>query len=453
MKNKKMLAILMAALMSLSMLAACGDKEPDAPSESKSTESSAPSEEKKDEQPADSQTEENSMYEVTEPVAIDFWYNGSSNGAFYDQIAEEFNSTHENITVTPICIGEYGEIKKQFVAAQAAGTGLPGALLINAPALRVYVDSGALEPLSNYFQAADVDISDYAEGYMNQGKFGDEYYAIPHGASMGVMFYNKDALKEYGYDKFPETWEELKAMSKDIYEQTGKPAVTFDGVSTNTMYNTIMNFGGMLVTDDDTCDLENETVIGYFKELKEMVDAGYMHWDIEGAMISYTMFYNGDTFAIDSTNTGYDEINDGDFEVGMAWPVKAAYGNSSVAGGWICIPSLLDQQQKNAAFQWSAYLTSPEINLRWCEFSHYSVIHTSVFQDDAKMANIYNDFADMKVVYENIGNLKPKAKSTYFDSLEKTFKTHLNQILIEGADFDSTWAAMVEEVKYILAGN
>lgn len=459
MKTKRIMAIAMAAVMAAGLLTGCGSsggggsKETTAAAAKETTTAAANTGGEETTAAAETEGTDYSMYMVTEPVTIDFWYNGSNNEEFYNKLAEEFNSSQEYVTVNPMCIGGYKAIKEQFVAAQTAGTGLPGALLINAPSLPAYVDSESLEPLNDYIAAYNVDVSDIATGYMEQGKFGDEYYAFPHGASMGIWFYNKTKLAELGYDKFPETWEEFKAWAKDVYEKTGKPAVTVDASSTNTIYNLIMNFGGALIKDDGTSDLMNDDVIKGFKELKELIDAGYMHWDIESGEVGNTMFYNGDTFAIDNTNTSYDEVNDGGFEVGMAWPVEAVHGYSSVAGGWICIPSQLDQMQKNAAFQWVAYLTSADVNLEWCKFSHYSVTHKSVYTDEAKMADIYDDFADMRIVYENIDNLQPKVKNIYYDSAEKSFKTYLNTIFVEGADFDSTWADMVEEIDYILAGN
>jgi trehalose/maltose transport system substrate-binding protein len=40
--------------------------------------------------------------------------------------------------------------------------------------------------------------------------------AIPYSVDIGVLFYRKDLLQEYGYTKPPETWDELEKMAARI---------------------------------------------------------------------------------------------------------------------------------------------------------------------------------------------------------------------------------------------
>ena len=144
---------------------------------------------------------------------------------------------------------------------------------------------------------------------------------------------------------------------------------------------------------------------------------------------------------------------DNDVEVGLAWNYTAEHGISSVAGSWMFIPSGQDQMSKNAAFVFAQYLSSADVNLEWAKFSSYLATHKSTIADDAKMADIYEALPEMKMVYENSDNYIEKIKTPYFSKAMKPFMEAINQIILEGADFDETWNGMLEEVNYILAGN
>ena len=47
-------------------------------------------------------------------------------------------------------------------------------------------------------------------------------YAIPFTTDTFAMIYNKDLLKAAGYDKSPDSWDELRKASQAVKEKTGK---------------------------------------------------------------------------------------------------------------------------------------------------------------------------------------------------------------------------------------
>jgi hypothetical protein len=108
---------------------------------------------------------------------------------------------------------------------------------------------------------------------------------------------------------------------------------------------------------------------------------------------------------------------------------------------------------KNASFVFLAWLTSPDINLRWAEFSSYIAVHYSTIKDNEKMAQIYDTLPEMTVVYDHIDLAVEKVKNKYYETVGKTYYNALGQIFCENADFDTTWNAMVSEMNYTLSGN
>ncbi len=454
MKKRRMFSVLMAAAVTTGLLSGCGSKSPQqAPSaaaasgtEKAATQApAAPGETK--------EASEASMYQVTEPVSIEYWYNGSVNEEFYNKLAEDFNSSQELITVTPVCVGDYGAIGEKITAAQAAGTGLPGLCLMSVDRIMVYMESGVCEPLDPYCQEYGVDTSDFIDAFVNGGTYNDVTYAFPHGVSVATFYINREALAKVGLDTFPSTWDEFKTWCKDVYEKTGKTAYTCACMQNNILYNFAYNWGGLLVKEDGTTGFDSETLKQYIREMKELVDAGYVEWSLEGVEAVGNKFLNQDTMCINVSCTDYGNYVDNDFEVGLAWNYTAEHGISSVAGSWMFIPSGQDQMSKNAAFVFAQYLSSADVNLEWAKFSSYLATHKSTIADDAKMADIYEALPEMKMVYENSDNYIEKIKTPYFSKAMKPFMEAINQIILEGADFDETWNGMLEEVNYILAGN
>ena len=79
-------------------------------------------------------------YEVTGPVEFEFWH--SMETELIDPMCEAFNSSQDQITVTPVYVGNYAAIQEQIAAAQAAREGLPGLCTINYPFVNTYAESG-----------------------------------------------------------------------------------------------------------------------------------------------------------------------------------------------------------------------------------------------------------------------------------------------------------------------
>ena len=148
--------------------------------------------------------------------------------------------------------------------------------------------------------------------------------------------------------------------------------------------------------------------------------------------------------------TSYSKFIQNDFEVGIAWNFKSEDNISTVTGSYLFIPAANDQNVKNAGFAFLNYLCTPDVNYRWAKFSSYLTSCNSVFNDEAKMADIYNALPEMRNVYGNSDRMVSKPKTTKYDSGIKAYYTALSKIYLEGADFDSPWNDMVEEVNYIL---
>ena len=445
MKAKRIVALLMAAILSAGLLAGCGNKK-------EAGDNSGDNQGNSGELSVGD--EKNSKYAVTDPVTIEFWYNGASDTEMYDAWIEDFNSSQNMVTVVGVCQGDYSTITDKMAAARAAKSGLPGVCVINNENFYAYADSGMMEPLADYCEDYGFDTDNLVDGFYDFGCYQGTFYGMPNGVSVGVFFYNKTAMEAAGISEFPTTWAEFKTYCETMYKATGKPAYTCASAQNNILYNFATNWGGTLINDDGvTTGFDSETLQGYVKEIKEMVDKGWIEWSLEGVSPIANKFLAGDTMCVNISCTSYDGYINDDFEVGVAWNYMAEKNISNIAGAVAFIPSDLTQNEKNGAFQWLMYINTEDKRLEHAKKTSYLVTLESVIEDDSMMAEIYEMLPGMKVVYDNMDKYVPKPESVYFSSTMKQFCNSVNLIILEGYDFDKEWKNMVDNINYILAGN
>ena len=438
MKTRKILAMLLALVMMLSMVACGGQAPAEEDAEVPATQGGIAAVET-------SPNIEVSKYAVTEPVAIEYWHSSAEGTPEYDYyvaLCEKFNKSQDMVTVTPVYAGAYNDIMTSLGAAIQAQEGVPGVCQINVENLFNAMDIGLMEPLQDYCAANDVDTGDFIDAFIDVCTADNNLYALPHGISVAVFLYNKTLLSEVGLDTFPTTMEEFKTWAKEVYEKTGKKAYVCSCNQANILYNFAVNWGGTLVNEDGTTGFTNETVQGYVADLKELHDAGYIEWSNEKTGALNTLFKNGDVMALNISCTTYATLmnNPNNYEIGIGWNYECAEGISSVAGSYCFIPAELDQNTKNASFQFLQYMTNAENNYEWAGISSYMVSHKSVIADEEKMASIYEKLPEMVKVYSNTEKFVKKQPTVVYSDIMKVFMTGVAQIIIEGADPAATWA-------------
>ena len=182
---KKLLALVLAGVMAFSLVA-CGGG-------------------------ADTETE------TEGPVTIEFWHSmGSSTGELVQEIVDEFNASQDEVIVNCTYQGDYNAAGTKLQAAVSGGNA-PHVVQIEITRVGFYAEEGLLMDLAPFDEADDeFNAADMYEGVMDFSWYDGKLVSLPNGRSCPVMYYNADALKAAGYDKAPETWEELRAASKAV---------------------------------------------------------------------------------------------------------------------------------------------------------------------------------------------------------------------------------------------
>ncbi len=199
--RRKILSMILAGCMTVSLLAGCGSK--GAAENSTAAGTSA----------ADTSTASASTV-AAEPVTVEYWqYFYETKVNLMDELIADFQKENQNITVVQKHF-PYDSYQQKVAAAVSAGTG-PDIINLYYGWVPKYVKSGTLQVLPEASFSAEKIESTFAP-MVKVNKIDGKYYTVPTAVRTLGLFWNKDIFKENGLDpeKPPQTLEELVDMAK-----------------------------------------------------------------------------------------------------------------------------------------------------------------------------------------------------------------------------------------------
>ncbi len=395
-------------------------------------------------------------YEVTEPITIQWWH--AHEDRFNPQLEymiSKFNETNPLITVEPVYIGSYTEINTQLIAAVASGD-VPALCTANTSYPPSYGAAGICEVLDPYIEASNYDIADFGEGLIAATSYEGQQICLPYLISTQVMFYNKDAADAEGIE-MPKTFDEMDAFLEK--------ATLFNEDGTTKRYGTVVagwdywyyemlykNNGVNVINEDGlTTDLNGEAATYVTTKINEWIQKGYAYYayGTDASPNMRQLFWDGGAFSVFHTSSLYDlYVNSSDFTVGMAWLPGGNDGESfksEVGGSVILIPAKASQAQKNAAWVFLQFMTTPEINLYWADNTGYFPTRKSVLASDA-CAEYLERKPAMKNVMEMSQWINPRNSNPVYDTVANIWRNGLSLIFVEGASVPEILDQIAQEV-------
>ena len=386
---------------------------------------------------------EDNPYAVTEPITIQWWHAHEEQfNEYINYMVEQFKAVNPLITVEPVYIGGYADINTQLIAAVASGE-VPALATANTSYPAAYGAAGITEVLDPYIAATGYDVADFGEGLIASTSFNGQQIALPYLISTQVMYYDKTAADAEGIE-IPKTFDELDAFLQK--------ATVFNADGTTKRYGTVfagwdywyfetlyMNNGVEVITEDGTnTDVNGEKALYITSRIKEWIDKGYAYFAY-GTNASSTMrqlFWDQGTFSVFHTSSLYDTyVQNAKFEVGMSWMPGGNDGESfksEVGGAAILIPAKASQAQKNAAWAFLTFMTSPEMNLYWADKSGYFPTRQSVLATDAVKEYLERKPA-MGPIMEMSGWINPRNQHPAYNTIANLWRDALAKVFVEGA--------------------
>lgn len=369
----KNLMRLLAMLMAILLLVACGT---DQPTETEPTEpdTNQPTEPETD--PEEDQEEGETV--STEPVTIEFWHamNFEQENAL-TKITEDFMADHDHITVELMNQSSYPDLQAKINSTLVSPDDLPTITQAYPGWLYTAAQDGQLVDLGPYMDRID-DLEDVVPALVEGAKIEGVQYGIPFNKSTEVLYYNADILEEYGVE-VPTTMEELKEASQKIYEESDGEIVGVGWDSLNNYYSIGMANQG--IEFDNNIDITGEESVEVMKFYQDGIRDGYFRIAGEDRYLSGP--FGAGVIAMNiGSMAGEAYVRDGaegNFEYGVA----VRPGEMNIQQGTdIYMFSSASQEEIDAAITYLNYIISADAQLYWAIQSGYMPVRTSVQESD-----------------------------------------------------------------------
>ena len=344
--------------------------------------------------------------ESGEKTHIVFWHSMSDEaGALIEKYVADFNATigaEQNIEVEAVFQGSYSDATTKLNSMLSAGQNdtLPDVMQMDATGKIAYVTSGVAYTVDDLMaDNADADVSTMLPAAMGNWNYAGIQLGMPFATSTTVMYYNKTVLDAAGVAA-PQTFDDIIAMAAALPETTadGNALVPYASVpNTPTLANWLGQLGSYLVdnkngTEGTAAELacvDNGALAQFLTAWKAMYQAGAL----ANNSGSSDAFVTGQqvlmTGSSSNVTSNLNKIG-GAFEMGVAMYPKvnadASFG-ATVSGSCLVMFNKADAA-KAAAWTFVQYMTGAEVQADFAKGTGYIPSNTAAMETETYKALI-----------------------------------------------------------------
>lgn len=330
------------------------------------------------------------------PVKLTLWHAyGGSFGEEFEALVENFNASHSSITVEPSYGGSLYTMRDKLLTA-IAGNAAPDVAQIDQFWSSELADAGAIVHMEDYIDSdPDIEKSDILDKAWETATYRGEIWSMPFSLSNIALYYNKALFEEAGLDseKPPATWGELVETGKALTQDTdGDGTVDQWGL----WFPLKINHGNVYywfaflwqasgrIFDEDFTQAEFNGPAGV-EALRFWNDLVHKHGIVP--LAPPEQGFETDKVAMTFASTA--RLNRyiaalGSEKLGMA-PIPHHKQRATGIGG-ANLAILSTTKDKEAAWEFVKWMTSPETNLRWSMQTGYLPLRQSVIESERYQA-------------------------------------------------------------------
>jgi sn-glycerol 3-phosphate transport system substrate-binding protein len=328
-----------------------------------------------------------------EKVELNFWYpfTGKIQEA-NEGLVEKFNESQDRIHVTASTQGNYADVEQKVRQSIVAGN-QPDVFITVINSVSGLAADGVTENLTPFMEAdKEFKMDDFIEGIVASSVVDEKYYGLPYFNSTPLVYYNKNLFEEAGVN--PEqlsTWEGF---------QDAAAKLTKDGVIGGTqdetfwIYEANMNQkNGQLFNEDKTkSQFASAEGVEAADFILDMVKAGSWQFPVgeQGIEQAAQAFQTGKAGMLFSStanlSTFLEASKASGFELGAAMLPEGDKRAVAVGGSNIVMTAGLDEEKKQAAWEFIEFMTNTESNAWASEYTGYLPIRHSVAESEARKA-------------------------------------------------------------------
>lgn len=332
---------------------------------------------------------------------ITWWHAmGAELGEKLEEIAQGFNESQDEYTVTPVFRGTYAETMNSAIAAFRAGEQPHIVQVFEVGTGTMMAAEGAIYPVHQLMEDNGKafnpdDFLTAVVGYYSDPE--GNMLSFPFNSSTPILYYNKDIFEEAGLDpeQPPVTWADVEEYSRQIVESGAAPCgfttawitwIQLENFSAlhNLPLGTLENgFGGF----ETEFVFNNETVARHWENLKTWQDEGLFQYGGPGpGDDAPPKFYSGDcAMYMNSSASLAGVLRNTEFDVGFGMlpyydDVEGAPQNSIIGGATLWVLQGHEPEEYAGVAEFFEYLSQPEVQADWHQFSGYLPITNAAYE-------------------------------------------------------------------------
>ena len=261
---RKMIALVMVTIMAAMLFASCK------PADETQTTPGA----------SGTQEQSNDPNAPAKPEKLTIWLQKTFSDEFNNAFAQLFQDFgKENGIAISTEIVDAAALRDTKLPAALEAKNYPNIAYMEPASLMAYAKQGVLCSAEDTIAELEANGTKIMDNILATTYVDGVPYAVPFSAQSWMLWYRKDLLKEAGYDKAPETWDELLEMakattdaSKGIYGAgfaAGASASDFNNMSQSILWS----YGGS-VMKDGKLNLDSEESKAALKQLIKFFEEG-----------------------------------------------------------------------------------------------------------------------------------------------------------------------------------
>ena len=314
-------------------------------------------------------------------VEVPFFYPVAVGGPItkiIDGYAADFEKENPGIKLRPIYSGSYQESIAKALTAVKSGDPPVTSILLSTDMFTL-IDEDAIVPFDDLIKT-DADrawLKAFYPGFMENSQTGGKTWGIPFQRSTIVLYYNKDTFKEAGLDpnKPPATWTEMTQYAQKLTKRDASGKVTQWGVQIPSSGFPYWLFQGLVI--ENGVNLMNAAgtevyydkpeVIGALQYWVDLVNKYKVHPEgiVEWGTTPKDFFERKVAMMWTTTGNLTNVKANAKFDFGVAMLPANKQRGSPTGGGNFYLFKKSTPQQREAAFKFIKWVTTPERAAQW----------------------------------------------------------------------------------------
>ncbi len=321
-----------------------------------------------------------------EQIQLTFWnYWDGKNGESIQALVDRYNEAHPEVHIENVYIG-WGELLPKLQIAIAGGD-TPDMAAADMAWMPLLANSGKLLPLTDLVASAAEPMDDFYPALLDVDTYGDVLYGLPVSTNNLELFINADLFTAAGLDPAtpPTTWDELKeaavACANPDAGVVGMELYTLPGEGLTWQFQVYLwQAGGDFLSEDLTSAAFNsEAGLKALNYWIDLIDSGAY------SLSDWGLFGQGQSCM----------VMDGTWMVGIwadtlpfEWttapmPYPADGQPATNMGGEHMFIMAQDEARQQAAWDFMAWFTSPEIQTEWDMMTGFMPVRDAVATSEA----------------------------------------------------------------------